>query len=305
MGGKGVSGWQWDNRFEQGGKNRTEDDQHSSYNGIDYMLLYNLHTLVNGNGNIPVKDLRYNSVSNLTFPLGSDKNYDGSDLNPDRTVGFKTLTVDNVTVNSGNSSATNGNVTFQASDEIILTNFVTEAGSNAIITTDPIYPCNRPSGIQYRIEEAQEEQLPDSAAVSQRIRDSLVVAIKKYYKSPESKITAYEPLANYLARMNGSNAASGQASSAIASSTLTLFPSPLAKGNLLKLSFAAPQATSMQVTVVDALGQTIYTSEEWDLAEGNNSLELPYDFPSQGIFYVNCTTPLGKETKKVIVIDKK
>ncbi len=307
MGGYGVGGWQWDNRFERGGKTNIKTTDNGSYSGLDYMLLYNLQALINNdnNGGLSYVDLRTNTVKNEIFPLAGSTTYEGSDQNPNRTTGFETLTADYITVNAGKTVSTNGNAVFHASEQIALTNFSAYEGCYFEAQLTPAFPCNNAGGVQYREEEdrdsADDSSTLDSAQITQMIKNELAKGIAQYYQTEQAKKTMYEPLADYLAR-NQPTASADQATSSLAYS-FEAYPNPVLMGARVNMMVNTNQAMKAKCTVMDNLGQTLFATDVLSLEEGQNNVELTINFKEEGVYFVQLATENGKQTKKIVVLE--
>lgn len=114
------------------------------YNGIDFMLFYNL-ALINYNTNIPSTGYNNNleAYVNSTYPMGQSTGFRGSTSKPERTTSYMNLTsVEKIITTNPNDPSQQGNVTYQAGERINLkVGFKVYAGSYFHAKVDPLNEC--------------------------------------------------------------------------------------------------------------------------------------------------------------------
>jgi hypothetical protein len=122
--------------------------EYAEFNGIDYMLLYNLYRIGAGMNSYPVAASYYNMtdvVWDLDFPVTLSSTF-GSHANPIQQDGFNTFTATNTIL-------PDGDVTYRAGYEINLTNdFSVQLGADFHAYLDP-FDCDRTVDNEYRNEE--------------------------------------------------------------------------------------------------------------------------------------------------------
>lgn len=93
--------------------------------------------------------------------------------------------------------------------------------------------------------------------------------------------------------------ASGIYAPAMNLSGVTLYPNPAA--NSTNLSIELSQNESVNVSVINSIGQEVYTSKSNDFAAGVNTLNLNTEAWASGVYNVNISTANGTVSKKLTV----
>lgn len=256
-------------------QNHGDKDFPANYNGLDYMLFYNLYRLVE-------KPIGYRNLINLNesenmpqeylssvFPTGYS--IYGNDQNPAYAQAFVSIESDRKILNNQSSNGLgNGNVTYRAGERIVLKpGFKAEEGTKFHAYIDPL-ECN---GGQYR--NSAYSDYPMST-----IYDSLLCAA--YYTESNNFVMnntyEYEDFDNELKEKQ-----------------IILFPNP--NNGIFSIQSTKPIFGKTQIQIINSLGLCIYEKEVIDLTKA----DIDISFVSDGSYLLYLITENTTFTEKIII----
>ena len=289
----GVAGWRADNRWTRSlvATNGINDldpipGNNATFNGLDYMLIYNLYLLTRGVGNVSYENLmRPASANNIT--------------SAGKYWAYESLELSGTVVN--NSSTANAAVELTANKQIrLVTGFKVQAGAKAKIYISDQTACNtaeensgslRTNNTPLAAEQEQLEQkaLQDITTAVQAKLDSIAAVY--------SARSAYTPVDEYLKNRQNQPAAKSK-EPGIKETTetkISLYPNPTDSDDLY-VELSLKESQQVKVTI-----RTIYDANEallFDdfLKSGANRVKLDIKDFSKGIFIIQVR---GKELNSV------
>ncbi len=188
----GTAGWRASNRWEKTEitQDGSYEDNSGYYNGLDYMLTFNLYMLTYGNlmtsnGVSQYTTSRGNYMENevATYPISGSSI--GSSSSP-----YTKSVIKSITSTSCVGCATAANVTYTAGNDITLKpGFVTKSGSTFKATISPYLNCNGPHN--YRLERLAEETSSEENFTETMTSPSSKLAIQ-FYPNPATDKTTFQ-----------------------------------------------------------------------------------------------------------------
>lgn len=272
--------WQW---------HLTGDDKvgnfHGEYNGLDYMLYYNLFHIIEPN-TVPMVNYM-DRVITFTFP---DANGSGSASNPTAIIAFNTITASN-TVNS------TANVTYRAGNEIALkSGFSVKSGANFHAYVQP-FDCGEYINPSYRsmISNDTSNQSPTDNLVAYTGQTTFI----NYPKRDDETENVSD---NYNADAQNTNLTSSNktqyASEKIQTvSGINILPNPNNGTFQIAITHNNQSIGVKSLKVFDIMGKIIWSTE----ISTNTLFTIDISSYSPGIYYVRSINQLDEtETKKLI-----
>ena len=256
-------------------QNHGDKDFPANYNGLDYMLFYNLYRLVE-------KPIGYRNLINLNINENMPQEYlssllppgystYGNDQNPAYAQAFVSIESDSKILNNQSSNGLgNGNLTFRAGERIVLKpGFKAEEGTKFHAYIDPL-ECN---GGQYR--NSAYSDYPMST-----IYDSLLCAA--YYTESNNFIinNTYED---------------EDFDNELKEKQIILFPNP--NNGVFSIQSTKTLHGKTQIQIINSLGLCIYEKEAIDLTK----TDIDISFVSDGSYLLYLITENTTFTKKIII----
>jgi hypothetical protein len=301
--GTGVEGWRANNnRWSTPtlGKNGVDADGsekwRGEYSGFDYMLLYNLFSLVDG----PAAGYtnRLHRDVNGTYPKPNTL-HTGSDANPLIVNAFESINISG-TLNAGSSNTTNGNITLHAPEGVDVTNYSTAPGATLTIITDP-FTCNS-SNTGYEItapvpEDKKPEQ--DTAALRKQFYESLTKdlndEIQKNIPELNKKLegSRYEPVDDYVKRIESESK----------NDKLSVYPNP--GSGSCELEFRIYEETIVEFSILDLYGKEVLKPVSGKvLTAGSHKLSFDVSTLSAGTYVFKLKTDQIIRTGKFVKVNQ-
>jgi hypothetical protein len=280
LGNTGVEGWRSSDRFSSITKAKNGNPNSvGDFNGIDYMLFYNLWRLTSPLSTATYKNELHVDI-NGTFPNAADKY--GSDANPAYYKAFESINISG-TLKAGSSTNTNGNLTVRAPNGIDITNFTTEAGTT--FDSDPTpFQCNS-TGTAYQIVAATDpaEDVIDTAALmaeyKKRVNEMLAEEISKQTPEINRQIaqSRYEPIDDYVKRK-----------SAEMQDQAHIFPNPSSGYTSIELKLY--HQGEVRVTILDVYGRELLKPFSKSLLPGTHTISFDATLLAEGAYFYSINT---------------
>lgn len=261
---------------------------HGEYNGIDYMLYYNLYHLIKPN-TVPMVNYM-DRVITLTFP---DANGSGSVSNPTTIIAFNTITANNIVNNTGS-------VTYRAGNEIALKpGFSVKSGAIFHAIVQP-FDCGEYINPTYRSMISNVNDTSNQSPTENLVAYTGQTTFVNYPKLTDD--TEYINNNNYNSvdqntdapLPNNTNNASTKLQTV---SGISIIPNPNNGAFQIAVTHNNQPIGVKALKVYDIMGKVIWSIE----ASTNTVYNIDISKYSSGIYYVRCINELGEtETKKLI-----
>lgn len=275
---EGIPGWQVENRWEKSNAAKNPPGSSGGWNGIDYMIAYNLfHSVKGGSYNfVPYEDLIYREIHNKTYNPPSNVSV----------VGFEKILVDNTTINSG------ATVNFHAGISIKFTSGdVIKRGSNVSAKINPVFGCSTSSGSTYARTVSNNTPPPATKQNGEELLKQAVTKQMENYKNEfqqaltdNKNASSYISINNYVA----------QAKNESGISDITLFPNPAA--NRLYLTKNQFESNKIQIEIRNVVGEIQLTSEQY-ISGSSSTIEVDISELSSGYYF--CKSTCGSYSKTI------
>jgi hypothetical protein len=290
--------WTADSRVydaENRGTTNNSSGQRGEFNGLDYMLYYNLYHLSMAAVTVPTVNYMDRIFTTVNYPVGNAGSF-GSTTSRANLIGFNTITASNIV-----GAVTNpADVTYHAGNEIALLNgFSVSTGSEFHAYISPI-SCGEYESPTYR------SMITSNDTSNQSPTNNLLASAAQttYVNYPTYSENHY-----YTVRDNGStNFAQNTYSKSETTSPIVAVKSKAVSGvNVIP----NPSNGTFQIVVThndkfigikemkvfDMMGNIIWSTG----ASGNTLYNVDISAYPQGVYYVRSVNELGEtETKKIV-----
>jgi hypothetical protein len=296
----GIDKWRTGNRWEKPRKSRSGDaDFQAEFNGLDYMLVYNLYYLVSPSEiEVPIYENELNrEYNNFLFTAGTYKAFEtltvtgSSSVNTTAPVIFKAPSID---IGSGFTAAVGSNVTFLPGDISCNTTnngyarISSEQTTQSNTVTAPAPSSEEPVAIdtsQYR-RNLEEQIKPLLQAEANKVNwDSLQVLINT---------CQYVPLSQYLG--------SSQVRQSFEPETITnskIYPNPFSQ--TFTLEFTLQLASPVTFSLTDIYGkQVLLLLDSKVFAAGKHELNFNTNQISSGLYFCHLKSNGYTSVQKLI-----
>lgn len=297
---EGVEGWRAESRWEKSNAAHHNEFNNGggAWNGIDYMIAYNLFYLKRGEiEGFPVyQDKLKRELKNKIYPVVlTPVKTKGSILFPYTELGFETIYAENYRVNADANPLLNGDVTFHAGQSIKIRNLTVKNGAKFKAYIDPVFGCiqenGTPTKYQRESNPAQEKQNDSSKYVSmnKELTKQFIEKsdeVRKIISNNEAN-QRYTSVPTYI-------------SSNTKKSEISLFPNPASdKLFLTKELFESEQ---LNVQIFDLLGKEELNKTYQVRNKLNEIIEIDISGMQQG--YYLCKVSCGSYCKTFQFIKK-
>jgi hypothetical protein len=297
--GVGADGWRGSNRWVRplqadGHNDLDEVDTRGEFNGLDYMLLYNLYLLSRGNSGISDYKNRLNQVSATTISAagkywsyetldysGMIQNTTSTNTNPVEIVANKM-----VTLKPGFSAQAGSKVKIYIGDQTACNTSQGQSSSLRMVV-DEIESQKSP-------EEIREAMLADAQVRLQKKIDSVAAAYQKTFVG-----SGYTPVAEYLSRRNDEIEKMG--AGAEEKSIITLHPNPTT--DAFSLSFYLAEDEHVEIVATGIYDHNDISLFSGPLKRGTNHLTFDSKSLHKGVFIVEIKSRDLRGVKRLLKLE--
>ncbi len=293
LGGQGVEGWNNDNNFQKTISPTRRNETNASFPGLDYMLYYNLYSLIYGNSTTAdgYRNQMNVNVENQAYPYIRAGFIVGSDLTKKKEIAYDELYAHNVLVNAGQSGTFfNGNVTYKAGERIKIENMVVKAGANFKAHIEKSIPCTEYNTARVVSETSTENSSSPKKPLTdeeyqEHVKNTLEKEIDNYKASVQQEQKKhYQSIESYLV--------SRPVTKSSHQLNVNAYPNPFTSDVTLSSLFQGLD----QVEVMDAIGNQIFEKKLY----GEKSVTIPTENFSVGVYYVKVYAQGNVEVKKIV-----
>ena len=295
-GGTGIKGWRSSYRFSSPSEaNNGNSVSQGDFNGLDYMLLFNLYRLTFPSLlSVASKNELHVDINN-NFPIASANKY-GSDANPALYKAFESINISG-TLAAGNNANTNGNLTLHA-PMIALSNFDIKAGSTFDTDVTP-FQCNS-TGTGYLRVAASDTAVNviDTAAMiaayNKKINALLAEEVNKQAPAINKRIeqSRYEPINDYIRRVENL----GRKNSAV------VYPNPASASCTLDLKIV--EDSDIDFTITDLSGkEMIKVLKNAPYSEGSYKINFDVNSLPEGSYLFIVKTNKGAQAGRFVKVN--
>jgi hypothetical protein len=295
----GVNGWRASNRWVRplhgdGFNDYDNVETEGEYNGLDYMLLYNLYLLSRGNSGISEYKNRLNQVSASTITAAG------------KYWSYETLDFSGVI---SSTPSTNANVVEIAANETVTLKpgFRIEAGAKARIYIEDHTACNTTQGQSSALRTTTEKPEPEPdpeqmqaqmlAEVQQQLQKKLDSIGAAYGQTATP--SGYTPLNEYLTRRSETANENAEAEQR---KEITAYPNPTLDDFALSFYLNADQNIEVTMTsIYDHNGITLFNGP---LKQGMNTLNFDGKSIRKGVFIIEIKGPNFHGVKRILKLER-
>ncbi len=281
----GVPGWQTENRWEKSNASKNTPTNSGGWNGLDYMIAYNLfHSVKGGSYNfVNYEDFIYREIRNKTFDAPVNKTL----------VGFEKLLLTNTTINSGTNIVLHAGQSIKMVDGVAIKN-------GAVVSTkiDPVFECvksNTNTTAHARMANLPQANAEPTKSGEQVLKDAVTQQMKGYKNEFQKAIAdhdnavAYKSVESYVNQVKSENA----------ESEISLFPNPAS--NKLFLKKNKYESNELTIEIRSVVGALLLQKNE-TIVDQSKIIELDINDLVPGYYF--CKVTCGSYSKTIQFIKK-